>query len=56
MTGCALPDTRNSSDVATRFGIQIGVDTAANILKEFSPELNAIFSRKHGASSPPKIR
>jgi len=49
-------DNRNASDAATRFGIQIGLDTAANILKEFSPELSSIFSRKHSASSPPKIR
>ena len=49
-------DNRNVSDAATRFGVQIGLDTAANILKEFSPELSSIFSRKHSASSPPKIR
>jgi len=41
------PDNRNASDAATKFSIQIGVDLGANILKEFSPELTAIFSRKH---------
>jgi hypothetical protein len=41
------PDNRNASDALTRLGIQIGVDMAANILKEFSPELNRTFSRKH---------
>ena len=41
------PDNRNVSDALTKLGIQIGVDMAANILKEFSPELNRTFSRKH---------
>lgn len=41
------PDNRNASDAASRFGIQIGVDMAGNIFKEFSPELNQLFSRKH---------
>jgi hypothetical protein len=41
------PDNRNASDAATKFSIQIGVDLGANILKEFSPELTALFSRKH---------
>jgi hypothetical protein len=41
------PDNRNVSDAATRLVIQIGVDMTANILKEFAPELNRLFSRKH---------
>jgi hypothetical protein len=41
------PDNRNASDAAMKLGIQIGVDMASNILKEFSPELNRMFSRKH---------
>jgi hypothetical protein len=40
-------DNRNAGDAAMRFGIQIGVDMAGNIFKEFSPELNQLFSRKH---------
>jgi hypothetical protein len=32
-----------------KFGMQIGVDMAGNIFKEFSPELNQLFSRKHPA-------
>lgn len=50
-TGVAIsnayyPDNRNASDALTKLGIQIGVDMTANILKEFSPELNRLFSRK----------
>jgi hypothetical protein len=51
-TGVAIsnvyyPDNRNASDAVTRFGIQIGVDIASNILKEFAPDLTGMFSRKH---------
>ena len=58
-TGVAIsnayyPDNRNASDAATRFGVQIGVDIAGNILKEFSPELNRVFSRKHGKKDSSK--
>jgi hypothetical protein len=41
------PDNRNALDASTKLGLQIGVDMAGNILKEFSPELNRTFSRKH---------
>jgi hypothetical protein len=44
------PDNRNATDAATRFGMQIGVDMVGNLLKEFSPELNKVFSRKHKAA------
>jgi hypothetical protein len=40
------PDNRNATDAVTKLGILVGVDVAANILKEFSPELNRMFSRK----------
>jgi hypothetical protein len=51
-TGVAIsnayyPDNRNAGDAATRVGVQIGVDIVGNVLKEFSPELNRLFSRKH---------
>ena len=50
-TGVAIssayyPDNRNARDAATRLGFQIGVDMAANVLKEFSPELNRLLTRK----------
>jgi hypothetical protein len=40
------PDNRNATDAVTKLAMQVGVDMAANILKEFSPELNRMFSRK----------
>jgi hypothetical protein len=42
-------DNRNAADAATRLGVQIGLDIVGNLLKEFSPELNKLFSRKHTA-------
>jgi hypothetical protein len=48
------PDSRDASDAAKSLGIQIGVDMAANILKEFSPELAHAFSRKHPAKDEAK--
>jgi hypothetical protein len=58
-TGVAIsnayyPDKRNASDALTRFGIQISVDLAGNILKEFSPEISRLFSRKHGVKEASK--
>jgi hypothetical protein len=44
-------DNRNASDAVAKLSIQVGVDMAANILKEFSPELNRMFSRKKSNSS-----
>lgn len=41
------PDNRNASDAATKLGTQIGVDMASNVLKEFSPDISRLFSRKH---------
>ena len=41
------PDTRDAQNAATKLGIQIGVDMASNILKEFWPDLNRKFGRKH---------
>jgi hypothetical protein len=41
------PDNRSAGDASTKLCVQLGVDMAANVLKEFSPELNRAFSRKH---------
>jgi hypothetical protein len=51
-TGVAIsnayyPDNRNAPDTATRLGVQISVDVVGNLLKEFSPELSRLISRKH---------
>src|SRR5271165_609465 len=40
-------DNRNAHDAVSKLGMQIGVDVAANILKEFWPEIQRKFSRKH---------
>jgi hypothetical protein len=47
------PDNRNARDAATRLGVQIGVDMAANVFKEFSPELNRLLTRKHTSKESP---
>jgi hypothetical protein len=46
------PDGRTAANAATRLSMQIGLDMAGNILKEFSPELSRLLSRKHAAKQP----
>lgn len=41
------PDNRTVSNNVSRLGIQLGVDMAANILKEFWPDFHRKFTRKH---------
>ena len=49
------PDNRNASDAAARLAIQLAVDMAGNILKEFTPDLYRRFrSKKHVPSSSGK--
>jgi hypothetical protein len=43
-------DNRDAGDAVTKLGTQIGVDMAANILKEFSSDLNRKVFRKHPES------
>jgi hypothetical protein len=45
------PDNRNASDATRKLGLQIGVDMASNVLKEFWPDLSRKFSRKHRQQS-----
>jgi hypothetical protein len=41
------PDNRTASDSAAKFGMQLGLDMAGNILKEFGPDLHRkLFGRK----------
>jgi len=40
-------DNRNAADAASKLGIQLGVDMAANVMKEFWPDLERKFKRKH---------
>jgi hypothetical protein len=40
-------NNRTASDAVSKLGMQIGVDMAANVLKEFWPDLERKFRRKH---------
>jgi hypothetical protein len=42
---------RTASDAVSGLGTQLGVDMAANVLKEFWPDLQRMFSRKHRQDS-----
>ena len=44
------PDNRTASDAVGRLGIQLGVDMAGNILKEFAPDLYRKVHKKHAPS------
>ena len=41
------PDNRTVSNAVSKLGIQLGVDMASNVLKEFWPEFERKFTRKH---------
>jgi hypothetical protein len=41
------PDHRNATDAEAKLGIQLGVDMASNVLKEFWPDVSRKFFRKH---------
>ncbi len=41
------PDGRSASDSSSRLAMQLGVDAASNVLKEFWPDIARKFSRKH---------
>jgi len=41
------PDTRDPSDAVSSLGMQLGVDMASNVLKEFWPDIARKFSHKH---------
>jgi hypothetical protein len=40
-------DNRDAADAVSKLGVQIGVDMAANVLKEFWPDLDRRFFHKH---------
>jgi hypothetical protein len=40
-------DNRTASNAISSLGVQLGVDMAANVLKEFWPDLERKFKRKH---------
>jgi hypothetical protein len=43
-------DNRTAADGVSKLGMQLGVDMASNILKEFWPDLERKFRRKHHGS------
>jgi len=46
------PDGRDAGSSASRLGVQLGVDMASNILKEFWPDIHRKFSRHRVVSDP----
>jgi hypothetical protein len=42
-------DNRDASDAVSKLGMQIGIDMAANVLKEFWPDLERKFKHKHAS-------
>jgi hypothetical protein len=45
LSNAYYPDTRTWSANASKLGLQLGVDMAANIVKEFGPDLSRRFAR-----------
>jgi hypothetical protein len=52
LSNAYYPGSHDVSTAASKFGLQIGVDMASNILKEFWPDLNRKFAHKHAAPAP----
>ena len=50
------PDGRTAANAITGLGTQLAVDTASNVLKEFWPDLERKFSKKHAAVSDLDVR
>jgi hypothetical protein len=46
------PENRTVANGASKLAVQIGVDMIANILKEFSPDLERALSRRHRPKAP----
>ena len=45
------PDNRSASEAARKYGIQLGIDMAGNILKEFTPDLYRKYGPKKNKSA-----
>jgi hypothetical protein len=45
------PGRRSAADAAEKLGVQIGLDVAGNIIKEFGPDL---FRKSHSGTAPKK--
>jgi hypothetical protein len=46
------PDNRSVGNASSTLVIQLGLDMASNIMKEFYPDLIHLLSKKHGAKTP----
>jgi hypothetical protein len=46
------PDNRTAGAAVSRLAIQLGIDAAGNLLKEFWPDLDRKLSRKHRNPKP----
>jgi hypothetical protein len=46
-------DNRTVQDAATKVVVQVGVDAAANVLKEFYPDIEKVFSHNHHRKEAP---
>jgi hypothetical protein len=46
------PDARDATDNAERLGIQVGLDMAGNIMKEFWPDIHHMLTGKHSVANP----
>jgi hypothetical protein len=46
------PDNRTAGEAVMKLAVQVGVDMAGNIIKEFAPELSRTFLPKHHVKDP----
>jgi hypothetical protein len=49
-----VPDHRTAANAVSKLGIQLGLDTAGNVMKEFWPDLRRKFSRKQREAALPE--
>ncbi|MGO9966262.1 MAG: hypothetical protein ACLPY2_03225 [Bryobacteraceae bacterium] len=47
------PDHRTAANAVSKLGIQLALDTAGNVMKEFWPDINRKLSRKHREAALP---
>jgi hypothetical protein len=47
------PDNRTAGDAAGKLGLQLGIDMAGNILKEFAPDLQRKFHKNQSSHAVP---
>jgi hypothetical protein len=52
MSQAYYPDNRSAASAASKLAIQIGVDMASNVMKEFYPDLRRWLSKKHSTRTP----